>query len=115
MLLAFLPGGQRLYIVVNGPLTDRKLIWQELTDVVEIREAQSVLKVINPANREMKCQLLWTEKVQHTKSQRNKAIFWKQFTPRREMLHFGNGVHSTVVEVSFYEERLKYSLHMYPT
>lgn len=115
MLLAFLPGGQRLCIVVNGPLTDRKLIWQELTDVVEIREAQSVLKVINPANREMKCQLLWTEKVQHTRSQRNKAIFWKQFTPRREMLHFGNGVHSTVVEVSFYEERLKYSLHMYPT
>lgn len=37
MLLAFLPGGQKLYIVVNGPSTNRKLIWQELTYVVEIR------------------------------------------------------------------------------
>lgn len=39
MLLAFLPGGLRLSIVVNGPSTNRKLIWQELTDVVAIRGA----------------------------------------------------------------------------
>jgi len=53
-LLAFLPQGQGFYIVVNGPSTNRKLIWQELTDDVEIREAWSILKAINPANREIK-------------------------------------------------------------
>lgn len=39
VLFAFLPRGQRLYIVVNGPSTNRKLIGQELTDVEEIRKA----------------------------------------------------------------------------
>lgn len=90
MLLAFLPGGQRLYIVVNGPLTNRKLIWQELTDVVEIREAWSILKLINLANREIKFQLFGTEdfgiqKVRGTKLVwriylEGKDAFWKWCT-----------------------------------
>lgn len=90
VLLAFLPGGQRLYIVVNGPLTNRKLIWQELTDVVEIREAWSILKLINLANREIKFQLFGTEdfgiqKVRGTKLVwriylEGKDAFWKWCT-----------------------------------
>lgn len=68
MLLAFLPGGQGLYIVVNGPSTNRKLIWQELTDVVEIREPWSILKVINPANREIKFQLFGPQQLWHTEN-----------------------------------------------
>lgn len=63
VLLAVLPGGQGLYILVNGPATNRKLIWQELIDVVEIREAWSIFKVINPANREIKFQLFGVQEL----------------------------------------------------
>lgn len=76
VLLAFLPGGQRLYIVVNGPSTNRKLIWQELTDVVEIREAWSILKVINPANRN-KISVVWGMRTLAYGKQEKQSLFEK--------------------------------------
>lgn len=107
VLLAFLPGGRGLSIVVNGPSTNRKLIWQELTDVVEIRGAWSILKMTNPANREIKFQSFGAQEHWYTESKRNKA-FSKRIYLQRDTLPFGNSTHKGVVNVSSNGAKLKH-------
>lgn len=107
VLFAFLPGAQRLYIVVNGPSTNRKLIWQELADAVEIREAESILKTINPANREVRFQLFGTQELWHTESKRNKAFFKRAYS-QRDMLYFRNSTHRRAGNITSKGARLKF-------